>query len=70
MVLSKRIMEHKVTSTIIEYVMYENHYGSGKITYSISKRNYQTGELIDWVVRNVRKDTAEAVWYDTVIDRP
>ena len=36
----------------------------------IGKRNYKEDRLIDWVVRNVRKDTAEAVWYDTVIDRP
>ena len=50
--------------------MYENKYGSGRTTYSIAKRNYKEDKFVAWVVRSVRKDTAEAVWYDTVIDRP
>lgn len=68
MVISKRIMEHKATSTV-EYVMYENHYGNGKITYSIAKRYRQSGEVIEWVVRNVSRSTVDAVWCDRVTDK-
>ena len=68
-VFSKRIMECK-TTPVVEYVMCENHYHTGKVTYSINKMDINTGNLIERVVRNVRKATADAVWYDTVIDRP
>lgn len=66
-VFSKKVKE-LVATEVIEYTMYENHYscGSCEMTYSIAKRNYQQGRVIEWVVRGVRKDTAEMVWRDRV----
>ena len=64
MVFSKKV-RNVVATNVVEYVMYENHYSSGKeFTYSIAKRNYQQNKLIEWVVRGVSKETAEMVWQD------
>lgn len=69
MILNKRIRT-LVASEVVEYVMYENHYMSGthEQTFSIAKRNHKEDKLIEWLVKSVRKDTAEMVWRDRVDD--
>ena len=58
-----------VATEVIEFRMYENKYTGGhETTYSIVKWNNQRDDLIEWVVRNVRRDTAEMVWRDRVDD--